>query len=299
MCSREDDFVWDGLDRAKLTVIPPSIDVFSPKNHATSFTAGDPLVLRAPASCDHGHRRARACSRARRHHRAVDPRSSSVEVAPLAPTRRCSSRSPRWDRLKDPSGIVTAFADDIHDRIPMHTCCSPGPTSTSVADDPEGLTSTHRDRSVRGTSGAGRRTVHCALPMVDVDENAVIVNAVQRAPSRRAEEPGGGVRPHRRRGDVERQAGRRGRIGGIREQIVDGVSGVLIRTRATYGCSAIRSSPCSRIPRRRSGSGSQPVNEYATISWTAPPDALLRLDRAAVRDARRALSEDTAVSAPS
>ena len=31
MFSRE-SFAWDGLDRSRIVIIPPSIDVFSPKN---------------------------------------------------------------------------------------------------------------------------------------------------------------------------------------------------------------------------------------------------------------------------
>src|SRR6478609_8678428 len=37
---------WEGLDPGKITVIPPSIDAFAPKNHVMSFT-GVTAVLRA------------------------------------------------------------------------------------------------------------------------------------------------------------------------------------------------------------------------------------------------------------
>ena len=39
-------FTWEGLDHARVTVIPPSIDAFSPKNHAMAFTSIT-AVLRA------------------------------------------------------------------------------------------------------------------------------------------------------------------------------------------------------------------------------------------------------------
>ena len=32
-------FTWEGLDTAKVSVIPPSIDAFSPKNHVMAFTS--------------------------------------------------------------------------------------------------------------------------------------------------------------------------------------------------------------------------------------------------------------------
>ena len=41
-----DVFTWEGLDHARVSVIPPSIDAFSPKNHAMSFTS-IAAVLRA------------------------------------------------------------------------------------------------------------------------------------------------------------------------------------------------------------------------------------------------------------
>ena len=86
----------------------------------------------------------------------------------------------RWDRLKDMPGVILGFAeattpDDVHLMLV-------GPDVTGVADDPEGtevlaqclttwqqLPSRLRDR------------VHLAsVPMVDTDENARIVNAIQR-----------------------------------------------------------------------------------------------------------------------
>ena len=39
-------FTWEGLDPARVIVIPPSIDAFSPKNHAMAFTSVT-AVLRA------------------------------------------------------------------------------------------------------------------------------------------------------------------------------------------------------------------------------------------------------------
>ena len=39
-------FTWEGLDPARVSVIPPSIDAFSPKNHAMAFTSVT-AVLRA------------------------------------------------------------------------------------------------------------------------------------------------------------------------------------------------------------------------------------------------------------
>src|SRR4029450_6504622 len=48
-------YTWEGLDQASLTVIPPSIDAFSPKNHAMSFTAVTAVLRAAGLAADHHH----------------------------------------------------------------------------------------------------------------------------------------------------------------------------------------------------------------------------------------------------
>src|SRR5215218_7582074 len=52
-------YAWEGLDRAKVSIIAPSIDAFAPKNQAMGFTAVT-AVLRAAGLAADCHHRSRA-----------------------------------------------------------------------------------------------------------------------------------------------------------------------------------------------------------------------------------------------
>jgi trehalose synthase len=87
----------------------------------------------------------------------------------------------RWDRLKDPLGVMQAFAEHVPTDSRAHLALA-GPDVEAVADDPEGaevlaeVTAAWQDLPTEV-----RRRVHLlGLPMDDADENAAIVNALQR-----------------------------------------------------------------------------------------------------------------------
>ena len=88
----------------------------------------------------------------------------------------------RWDRLKDMAGVQQGFVeamaslpDDVH-------LVLAGPEVAGVSDDPEGAAVLAECRDGwRRLGPAERRRVHLVcLPMDDVDENAHLVNALQR-----------------------------------------------------------------------------------------------------------------------
>ncbi len=87
----------------------------------------------------------------------------------------------RWDPLKDMTGVMTAFAENVAGAGPAHLLLA-GPVVTGVADDPEGAATLERCIEVwRRLPHAERSRIHLAcLPMHDADENAAIVNAIQR-----------------------------------------------------------------------------------------------------------------------
>jgi len=86
----------------------------------------------------------------------------------------------RWDRLKDHAGVLRCFAE--HCRHPRAHLLLAGPSVAEVADDPEGAEVLAEIRAQRlALQGELRARVHLAsLPMEDVDENAAMVNAIQR-----------------------------------------------------------------------------------------------------------------------
>jgi trehalose synthase len=223
-------YIWEGLDPAKLTVIPPSIDAFSPKNQAMAFTSVA-AVLRAAALASGHHQSSRAVfERLDGTVGVVQSQAQVVEEQQLRLDVPLLAQVSRWDRLKDPSGVLAAFVEHIHVEDEPHLVLA-GPDVTAVADDPEGqevfaeveATWSQLPRRIR-------RRVHLALlPMVDSDENAVIVNALQRradvvAQKSLAEGFGLTVSEAMWKGRPVVAS----RVGGIREQIENGRTGFLV-----------------------------------------------------------------------
>jgi trehalose synthase len=147
---------------------------------------------------------------------------------PSAPTRLVVQVS-RWDRLKDMSGVLIGFAehafpDDVHLMLV-------GPDVAGVTDDPEGAEVLEECRTKwRALAASVRAHVHLAcLPMDDADENALIVNAIQRHACvvvQKSLVEGFGL--------TVTEALWKGRpviasaVGGIQDQIADGRDGVLL-----------------------------------------------------------------------
>jgi trehalose synthase len=96
---------------------------------------------------------------------------------PLA--RRTVVQVSRWDRLKDMPGVLQGYADHVDGRAHLLLV---GPNVTGVADDPGGAAVFEECVELwRRLPHAQRQHVHLAcLPTADVEENAVIVNALQR-----------------------------------------------------------------------------------------------------------------------
>ncbi len=232
-------YVWAGLDPSKLRVIAPSIDVFSPKNHAMSFTSVTGVLRAAGLAADRYHRHARAVfERLDGSVGHVQSKAQLVEEQQLWLGVPLLVQVSRWDRLKDPSGVLAAFAEHVHLEDDEPHLVLAGPDVTAVADDPEGeevFEEVHATWS--GLPRRVRRRVHLALlPMVDPDENAVIVNALQRRADVVAQKSlaeGFGL--------TVAEAMWKGRpvvasaIGGIREQIEDGRTGLLVEPRDLRG----------------------------------------------------------------
>ena len=101
-------YVGEGLDGDKVAIIPPSIDVFSRQESASVGRGCRPEFWRRPASCKAPGRAARSCepmergasSRAR-------PISRVVRRSPKG--HRIVTQISRWDRLKDPMGVMRGF----------------------------------------------------------------------------------------------------------------------------------------------------------------------------------------------
>ncbi len=223
-------FAWDGLDPQRVWVIPPSIDAFSAKNRpmredqvlallqGAGVLAGEPPV--APRFMRLDGTDAQLVHRAR-----------MFQTAAITPDDRLVLQVSRWDGLKDPLGVIRGFAEHVAADSNAHLVLA-GPEVEGVADDPEGGQVLIDCLAAWSElpSGVMSRVHVAVLPMVDGDENAALVNAIQHHASivvQKSLAEGFGL--------MVSEAMWKGRpvvgsaIGGIQDQIEDGRTGLLIR----------------------------------------------------------------------
>ena len=176
-------YVPSWMDESRVRVIPPSIDPFSPKNQEmvprdvirTLRRVG--VLVRSGA--DAPGRYTRSDGKAGRIERraSILPDGSSA-LEPYAPLVVQVSR---WDRLKDMMGVLEGFVQSVSGRVDAHLALV-GPSVAEVADDPEGAeVFAECVAAWKGLPTKIRQRVKLiTLPMEDIDENAAIVNAIQR-----------------------------------------------------------------------------------------------------------------------
>ena len=222
-------YFWDELDGGRAIVIPPSIDVFSTKNQTLEPGTAE-AILATAGILENGRRRTGTFLRHDGSPGRVD-RSAQVWQEQCVPhSAPVVTQVSRWDRLKDPLGVMHGFVTAAGEMPDAHLVLA-GPSTSAVADDPEGAEVL--DETVAAWEALPddlRRRVHlAALPMEDAEENAAIVDALQSyaavvVQKSIAEGFGLTVSEAMWKG----RAVVASRIGGIQDQIVDGVSGVLV-----------------------------------------------------------------------
>jgi trehalose synthase len=224
-------YLWDDLDPDGLRVIAPSIDAFAPKNQNL-----DPevvaAVLRSAGITSGTAQASPTFTRSDGETGEIEREIEMVDGSkPLPDDARVVLQSARWDRLKDPTGVIDFFAQGIADQEDDVHLIVAGPSVEGVSDDPEGSEVLEECRALRESLPPQvRERVHLMCsPMADEDEAAVLVNALQR------------------RGDVVVQKSIAegfglvisesmwkerpvvsSRVGGIQDQIEHGRSGILI-----------------------------------------------------------------------
>jgi trehalose synthase len=223
-------YAWEGLDIAKVSIIPPSIDAFSPPNQAMGFTTVTAVLRAAGLAADHHHPSRAAFERLDGSAGRVQRAAQLIEESALRLDTPLVTQVSRWDRLKDPLGVLAGFVEHVRAAEAPHLVLA-GPDVRGVADDPEGAeVLAEVEAAWRALPATARRRVHLAmLPMEDADENAVIVNALQRRSDvvvQKSIAEGFGL--------TVAEAMWKGRpvvattVGGIQDQIEDGVTGRLV-----------------------------------------------------------------------
>lgn len=223
-------FIPDVCDHGRSVIIAPSIDPLSAKNRPmppsfvrSILTFAGIIEARNNGHPPHYYRGDGSISRVER---AAD--MIRLGRAPDA-ERPLVVQVSRWDHLKDPLGVMEGFARHL-----AHVEASlvlAGPNVTAVADDPEGGQVLDEVQAAwRSLPHEVRKHVHIAcLPMDHREENAAIVNALQRHASvivQKSIQEGFGL--------TVTEAMWKGRavvasaVGGIQDQIEDGVHGLLL-----------------------------------------------------------------------
>jgi trehalose synthase len=169
------------VQSARTWIIPPSIDPFSAKNadmdHATVRT-----ILTTLGIYDNNG--------SPRHGSFVRSNGATGEVT--RPARLAAEGTPgpedpivvqvsRWDRLKDMAGVMKGFAEHVLPGGDAFLMLA-GPASSGVADDPEGA-AVYAECLAQWQEFAPQvrsRVLLISLPLDDVEENAAMVNAIQR-----------------------------------------------------------------------------------------------------------------------
>jgi trehalose synthase len=136
----------------------------------------------------------------------------------------------RWDRLKDPIGFIRMFDEHLADLPDVHLVHA-GPSTEGVDDDPEGAEVLAAcEETWRSLAPDVQDRVHLlSLPMDDVDENAHIVNALQRRADvvvQKSLQEGFGLTVSEAMWKSRPVVA--SRIGGIQDQIEHGTSGLLV-----------------------------------------------------------------------
>jgi trehalose synthase len=221
-------YVWQALDGGRAWAMAPSIDPFTPKNQELEAGAVE-AILGATGLGPRSSASPPAFTRADGTPGRVERRAEVLQEERLPERSPLLAQVSRWDRLKDHRGLLRCFEHQLDDRD-LHLLLA-GPASAAVADDPEGAGVWDALRSAwRDLPDPVRRRVHLAnLPMDDLDENGAVVNAIQRRADlivQKSLAEGFGLTVAEAMWKEKPVIG--ARVGGIQDQIVPEVSGLLV-----------------------------------------------------------------------
>ena len=224
------EYVWDGLDTDRVTVIAPSIDAFSPKNQELS-AADVAGILAASATVSNGASHPATFTREDGSVGRIERQTVYYDGGPPPPAdARQVVQVSRWDRLKDPVGVIEGFARFVAPHTDAHLILA-GPSVEAVADDPEGAEVLDESKDAWSKLPEDvRARIHLAtLPMEDGEENAAIVNAIQRNATvvvQKSLAEGFGLTVSEAMWKARPVVA--SKTGGIQDQIVHGESGLLV-----------------------------------------------------------------------
>jgi trehalose synthase len=220
-------FAWPGLDPERIATIPSSINPLSAKNEELEpevVTA----ILDAVGLTDQGSRASPMYTRLDGSPSRVECRASIDQRSPLPPGAQVIAHVSSWDRLKDPAGVVRCFGG--HCETDAHLVIAGPDPCGQVESLHAGAVRAEVGEAVGSLAGDARDRVHVvSVPIEDREENAAVVNAIQRRADvfvRKSFSEGFGL-------SIAESMWKRtpvvaSRVGGLQDLILDGESGVLI-----------------------------------------------------------------------
>ena len=175
------EYVPPWIPPDKVAIIPPSIDPFSPKNQ---FQDDDTVrgILASIGVLDGAtpHEPTSFLRREGRPGHVSGTAQVTAEALP-GPDDPLVIQVSRWDKLKDFPAVMRGFADHVVPEAAGYLLLA-GPAVAGVTDDPEGA-AVFADCLLRWRelpAAARARVMLVTLPLEDADENAAMVNALQR-----------------------------------------------------------------------------------------------------------------------
>jgi trehalose synthase len=222
------EYLWEGLDADKAWFMPPVIDPFSPKNEEME-PAVVAAILKEIGLAPDGLEALPTYSRADGTPGRVERPAAILQDEKVPDEARVVAQVSRWDRLKDPRGLLEMLDRHLDDPD-LHLVLA-GPDTGGVSDDPEGV-AVHEEVAAawRELAPEVRRRAHLvSLPMDDTDENAAMINAIQRRADvvvQKSIAEGFGLTVAEAMWKERPVVG--SRVGGIQDQIAEGRTGYLV-----------------------------------------------------------------------
>lgn len=222
------EYLWDGLDESRAWFMPPVIDPFSSKNQELEPAVVEAILKEIELIPD-GLEALPVFERADGTPGRIERRAEILQDERVPDEARVVAQVSRWDRLKDPHGLLEMLGRHLDDPG-LHLVLA-GPETAGVSDDPEGA-AVYEDVAEtwrRLPTGTRRRAHLVSLPMQDIEENGAMVNAIQRRADvvvQKSVAEGFGLTVAEAMWKRRPVVGTC--VGGIRDQIVDGETGFLI-----------------------------------------------------------------------
>jgi trehalose synthase len=175
------EYVPAWIPERSVAIIPPSIDPFAPKNQPLDDAAVRAILGRigvlniVPVGPEPEFSRGDGSTGRVTHAAEITSEGLPAPEDPLV------VQVSRWDRLKDMPGVMHGFAAYAAAGGPGYLLLV-GPAVAGVSDDPEGA-AVFADCLLQWRAlpdAVRRRILLVTLPLEDADENAVMVNALQR-----------------------------------------------------------------------------------------------------------------------